>query len=413
MRISLSLLVFAIATLSLHADNWPAWRGPHGNGMCDEKNLPTKWSPTENVVWKVALPDEGNSTPIVWKDRVFLTQATEKGKKRSTICFNTKDGSKRWEQKIEYTENEPTHGTNPHCAASAVTDGEIVVVSHGSAGVFCYDLDGKELWKRDLGKCIHVWGFAASPVIWQDRVFLNFGPGERTFLLAMNKKDGTDIWKKDIPGGKSGIGKGAEWLGSWSTPTVTKIRGRDEVVVSWPEAVRSYDPKTGDELWSCSGLTKLVYTSAQVSDDYVVAMSGYGGAAIGLKTGGKGDLTESNRLWHHAKGNPQRIGSGIIIGEHLYMVNAPGSAMCMEIKTGKKLWEEPRASSEQWSSLVHADGKMYFTTRGGETVVFAAQPKAYEEIARNKLGETANASIAVADGRLFIRTYKNLWCIGK
>src|SRR5580698_10601580 len=195
-RIPLTLFVFMAAAMSVRADNWPAWRGPHSNGMCDEKNLPTKWSDKENVVWKVALPDEGNSTPIIWKDRLFLTQATENGKKRSTICFNTKDGSKRWEKTVEYAEDEPTHKTNPHCSASPVTDGEIVVVSHGSAGVFCYDLDGKELWNRDLGKCIHIWGNASSPVIWQDRVFLNFGPGNPTFLIAMSKKDGKDIWKK-------------------------------------------------------------------------------------------------------------------------------------------------------------------------------------------------------------------------
>jgi outer membrane protein assembly factor BamB len=411
-RIPLALLVFVATSHFLRADNWPAWRGPNGNGECAEKNLPTKWSPTENIVWKVALPDQGNSTPIIWKDRLFLTQATEKGKKRSTICFNIKEGSKRWEKTVEYTEDEPTHNTNPHCSASPVTDGEIVVVSHGSAGVFCYDLDGKELWKRDLGKCIHIWGNASSPVIWQDRVFLNFGPGNPTFLIAMNKKDGADIWKKDIPGGKSGLGKEKDWLGSWSTPTLAKIQGREELVVSWPEAVRSYDPKTGAELWSCKGLTKLVYTSALVSDQYVVAMSGYGGAAIGLKAGGQGDVTESNRLWQHAKANPQRIGTGVFLGEqHIYMVNAPGDAMYIEAKTGEILWKE-RASGEQWSSLVHADGKLYFTTLQGETVVLAAKPK-FEEVARNKLGERTLSSIAVADERLYIRTYKNLWCIGK
>src|SRR5262249_8187001 len=161
-------------------------------------------------------------------------------------------------------------------------------------------------------------------------------------------------------------------------------QGREELIVSWPESVRSYDPKTGDELWSCSGLTKLVYTSALVSDQYVVAMSGYGGSAIGLSTRGMGDVTEKNRLWRPPNAQ-QRIGSGVIIGEHIYMVNEPGTAMCIEAKTGKTLWSE-RAGSSQWSSLVYADGKLYFTTLTGETVIFAAQPK-FEEIARNKLEE--------------------------
>lgn len=448
LRFVLLLVGVALLISPVLADNWPTWRGPHGNGYCDEKNLPTKWSATENVVWKVPLPDEGNSTPIIWKDKIFITQQTQKGKMRSTICFSTKDGSKLWEKTIEYTKDEPTHGTNPHCSASPVTDGEIVVVSHGSAGVFCYDLDGKELWKRDLGECIHIWGFAASPVLWQDRVFLNFGPGERTFLIAMNKKDGSDIWKKDIPGGKSGLGKDKEWIGSWSTPTLAKINGREELVVSWPNTVRSYDPETGHEIWSCDGLTKLVYTSALVSDKYVVAMSGYGGSAIGLSTGGMGDVTEKLRLWRHPNAT-QRIGSGVIMGEHIYMVNENGIAMCIDAKTGKILWQE-RAGGAQWSSLVHADGKLYFITLTGETVVLEAKPE-FKEIARNSLtvrkeekkepkteekkepkteekkdekkdakkepkkdtgGERTLASIAISDGKIYIRTYKYLWCIG-
>src|SRR5580658_7692081 len=115
-----SAIFFALVVLPclVFADDWPAWRGPEGNGYCKETGLPTRWSATENVVWKGALPDEGNSTPVIWKDRLFLTQATEKGKKRSTICFSTKDGGKLWEKTVDYTEEEPTHNTNPHCSAS-------------------------------------------------------------------------------------------------------------------------------------------------------------------------------------------------------------------------------------------------------------------------------------------------------
>src|SRR5437762_1992453 len=134
------------------ADNWPAWRGANADGTTQETNLPLNWSATENVRWKVKLPDRGNSTPVIWGDRIFLTQAIEKKKLRTLMCLHRRDGKLLWQKEVEYKEKEHTHNTNPYCSASPATDGERVVVSHGSAGVFCYDFEGKELWRRDLGK---------------------------------------------------------------------------------------------------------------------------------------------------------------------------------------------------------------------------------------------------------------------
>ena len=255
------------------AGNWPAWRGPDGMGQCAETDLPLRWSTTENVRWKVALPDRGNSTPVIWGNRIFLTQATDKGRKRATVCLDRRDGRTLWERTVDYTRREPTHETNYYCSASAVTEGERVVVSHGSAGVWCYDFDGRELWHRDLGEGLHIWGNAASPVLYQDLVFLNFGPGERTFLIALDKKTGKDVWKVDEPGGRSGDKGQSEWFGSWSTPVAARIGGRDELVMTWPGVVKSYNPRTGDLLWQCSGLAKdkgpdrLVYTSPLVTPE--------------------------------------------------------------------------------------------------------------------------------------------------
>jgi outer membrane protein assembly factor BamB len=430
MSIRLSSVAFTTVLLAAPAlaDNWPAWRGPHANGVCDEKNLPVKWSAkekmvwpfrwlaAENVAWKVSLPDEGNSTPVIWNDRIFITQATSGGRKRSTICFAKKDGKLLWEKTVEYPEKEPTHQTNPYCSASPVTDGQRVVVSHGSAGIYCYDLDGKELWHRDFGKCLHIWGNAASPVIYKDKVFLNFGPGERTFLIAINKSNGNDAWKVDEPGGKLGDKGSSEWIGSWSTPVVAAMNGHDELLLSWPGILKSYDPKNGELRWSCLGLGKdkssdrLVYTTPLATKEMVVAMAGYGGPAMGVKTGGKGDVTETHRLWRQPTG-PQRIGSGVVIGDYVYIVNEPGTAQCIEWKTGKTLWNE-RIGAAVWGSLVYADGRLYVTNVDGDTIIFAAKPK-FETIAKNPLKERTLGSIAVSDGHLFIRTYKNLWCVGK
>lgn len=406
--------LFLLAAGFAIGENWPAWRGPRGDGTSAEKGVPTRWSATENVRWKVKLPSPGNSTPVVWGDRVFLTQSIDKeGTRRAVMCLDRKDGKLLWQKEVPFKGKEPTHGTNPYCSASPVTDGECVVASHGSAGVVCYDMDGKQLWHRDLGEFIHIWGNAASPVLYGDLVFLNCGPGQRTFLLAMDRKTGKDVWKKDEPGGASGLGKDKAWVGSWSTPRLVKVGGQDQLIMTWPEAVKAYNPKTGDVLWTCRGLTKLVYTSPVMNDQVVVAMSGFHGSALAVKLGGKGDVTETHRLWLHKPSNPQRIGSGVIVGEHLYMANAgPGTVQCIELKTGKDLWAGRKLGGNHWGSIVHADGKLYATDQSGTTRIFAAKPE-FELIATNRLGEHTNASPAISNGEIFIRTHRHLWCIGE
>jgi outer membrane protein assembly factor BamB len=379
--------------------------------------LPLKWSSEEGIRWKIDLPDKGNSTPVIWGDRIFLTQATDKGHTRSLMCLDKKDGTKIWEKAVPYKDNEPTHGDNPYCSASPATDGKLVVVSHGSAGVYCYDFKGEELWHRDLGKCHHIWGNAASPVIFDNLVILNFGPGERTFLIALDKKSGDEVWKVDIAGGKLGDKGQEEWLGSWSTPVIAKFKSRDELIMTWPGEVKAYDPKKGTELWSCKGLEKdkavdrLVYTSPLVTEDAVVGMAGFGGAWIAVKPGGSGDVTDSRRLWRHPSA-PQRIGTGLISGKHIYMVDEPGTAQCIDLMTGKTLWTE-KLGSTVWGSLVQSEGRICVTTIEGETIVFAAQPEKFELLAKNPLKEKTLSSIAVSDGCVYIRTYKHLWCVGK
>lgn len=402
------LIVLCFAVVALAA-NWPAWRGPDGQGRCSEKDLPLKWSTTENVRWKVPLPDAGNSTPIVWNDRIFLTQATEKGNRRFVMCLSRADGKLLWQKETPHKEREITHQTNPYCSASPVTDGERVIASLGSAGMVCYDFSGTELWRHELGKLEHIWGNASSPVLYGDLVILWCGPGERQFLLALDKKTGQKVWQTDEPGGKSGIAN-KEWLGSWSTPIIAKVGGQDQLILSVPFKLKGFDPKTGKELWSCSGLTRLAYTSPLYGDGIAVAMSGYLGSALAVKLGGTGDITK-DRLWLHDKKNPQRIGSGVIVGSHVYILNEIGLPQCLDLKTGKDVWQvEQRPGGKSWGSMVAAGDRLYVTNQNGDTLVFRASPK-YELLATNKLDEHTNASLAVSDGELFIRTYKHLWCI--
>jgi outer membrane protein assembly factor BamB len=378
-----------------------------------------RWSTNENIRWRVALPDPGNSTPIVWGNRVFVTQAIAKEGRRLLMCFNRRDGKLLWQQGPTYAEQEPTHETNPQCSASPVTDGTRVIASFGSAGLFCYDFRGRELWRRELGVQRHIWGNGASPVIHGDLCFLNFGPGERTFLVAVNKKTGKTVWQVDDPGGHSGETKPGEekppWIGSWTTPIVIKVGAREELILSWPKRVVAFDPKNGKELWTCAGLNPLVYTSPLYDRGIVVAMGGFMGMSLAVKTGGAGDVTATHRLWHHPK-TKQRIGSGVVHDGHIYILNDPGVAECWELETGKLVWEErlkgPAPKSSNWSSMLLAGDKLYAINQGGDAFVVKASPK-FELLATNSLGESSNSSIAPSDGELFIRTHQALWCVGQ
>lgn len=405
----LAALLAGLAPIAA-AENWPSWRGADGTGHSRERNLPVKWSATENVRWKTPLPGPGMSSPIVWGDRIFLTQALDKaGTQRALLCFDRKDGKQLWQHVVAFAGKESSYDGEPHyCSATPVTDGERVVASFGSAGVVCCDFQGKELWRRDLGTAEHIWGNAASPILYGDLVLLNFGPGERTFLTALNKKTGADVWKVAEPGGKAGGSGAAEWIGSWSTPVLLRLPDHDELIVCWPLAVKAYNPKDGTLLWTCSGSGRLAYATPLVTPEVVVAMSGFNGPYLAVTPGGHGDVTEARRLWRVER-STQRVGSGVLIGEHVYIVNANGTAECIEWKSGKTLWNE-RAGGSVWGSMVAADGRLYVTTQQGETLVLAAKP-AFEVLSRNPLGERSQSSPAISDGEIFVRTYQHLWCI--
>ena len=192
--------VFTVSTmLSATAGNWPGWRGPEGTGMSADKNLPLKWSDKENVRWRVALPGPGNSSPIVWGNRVFVTQAVEKDNRRTLMCFDRANGKLLWQSGVTYAENEPTQENNPYCSGTPVTDGERVYVCFGSPGVYAYDFDGQEAWHRDLGKLNHVFGNAVSTLLYGESCILNFGPDEKARLIALNRKTGQTVWEVEPP----------------------------------------------------------------------------------------------------------------------------------------------------------------------------------------------------------------------
>ena len=406
-RIGLLLTLMSCFVATAVADDWPA-SASTGQGYCSEKKVPFKWSKKENVKWKVPLEDPGNSTPIVWKGKIFLAKK-KGGSVRNLLCFDRTDGKELWRTSVKYADKERNWTPDWYCNASPVTDGERIIVSFGSAGMYCYDFDGELLWKRtDLGKWEHQFGNSSSPIIYGDLAILWCGPNEnkgRNFLLAVDKKTGKTVWEKD------------EKSGSWVTPTIVKVDGHDRLLYCADFKLKSVDPKDGKELWFCDGLTVYVYTSPLYSPklNIAVAMSGYNGSDLAVKLGGTGNITK-DRLWNHPKNIRRSVGSGIIVEDHVYILEENGMPHCYDLESGKEVWhvEKRPGPTTNWGSMVQCGDKLYVLTRDADTLVFAASPK-YKLLATNKIGpgETTNSSLAISNGEIFIRTNQSLWCISE
>lgn len=414
-----------VLTVSACAGNWPGWRGPGGSGVAAEKGLPLHWNTNTNVAWRVPLPERGNSTPIVWGERVILTQAVEGGKRRMLMCFDRSTGKLRWESGVTWTESEPTHEDNPPCTPSPVTDGERIIAWFGSAGLYCCDFGGRELWRRDLGRQEHQWGYASSPVIYRDLCFLNFGPGDRSFVIALDKKTGRRVWQYDVPvmatnvdqqalGGpdpkvfKAATNKLSEIAGSWATPLIVQ----DELIVALPLRLVAFAPRTGKQLWSCGGPNIGAYSSPFHGEGFVgYAGGGFRNNLMVVRPGGRGEV-----LWQQLLGNSQaHLGAGVIYQGHIYLVNTAGIAECFELRSGKTIWTErlltTGTTGASWSSPILAGAHLYVPNRNADVFVLKAAPT-FELLAVNSIGgERMNASLAVSDGCVFIRTDKHLWCV--
>lgn len=415
-RFAAAIVMLLSLNGAARASDWTEFRGPARTGVSSETGVPVAWSRGEGVRWKAALPGPGNSSPVVVAGQVLVTCASDDGRRRGLYAFDRREGRPLWNQVVEYDHEDPTHPTNPYCGSSPAADRQRVVVWHGSAGVHCYGPDGRELWKRDLGTFRHIWGYGSSPVLHGDRVFLNCGPGPRQFVIALDAATGKILWQADEPGGDTGEeeqGKDATkplWVGSWSTPVLATVEGREQLIVALPHHVKGYDPASGAVLWQCDGLGDLVYTDPLIREEICIVMGGFHGPAMGFRLGGSGNITEKNRLWLNKSRNPQRIGSGVITGEHVFVVNEIGLAQCLELKTGRELWKD-RLAGKFWSSLLLAEGRLYATNQEGTTYVFAPRGDELEILETNEIGEHTNATLALSDGQVFQRTFEHLFCI--
>jgi outer membrane protein assembly factor BamB len=417
-------LLFAtiLGSFALAADaaDWPAFRGPNGNGVAPEDAAPPlKWDRETNIAWRVPLDAPGNSSPIVVGDVVYITASDKPGKTLSVLAFDRLTGQELWKQSVTDDQPGPTHNTNPYAAGSPVCDGERLVVWYGQAGLHAYSLDGNPIWSVETPHVKHIWGYGTSPVIHAGRVYLNNGIGPEAAVAAYDVTNGQPIWKTPEPGGDDGSSqKGGGWIGSWSTPNIVTVDGVEQLIVPQSTRVVAYDLADGKILWYCEGLANLprgnlAYTSLMFGDGYAVALGGFNGPAIGFKLGGQGNVTEQNRLWRAERNNPQRIGSAVVLGDNVFLANSgPGIIECLDLKTGEPRWRaRPESGGNFWGSVIHAAGRLYVTNQNGLTLVFAPNPTQFELLAENPLGEHCNATPAVAGKDVFIRTYEGLYGI--
>lgn len=414
-----SVLSITVCASLAAADDWTAFRGPRGDAISKEQNAPTDWGPQKNIQWKVKLPQPGNGSPIVVAGLVFVACAEDvQGKQRSLYAFDRQAGRQVWVRTVNFDKVMPTHDQNTFCGSTPVSDGQRVVVWHASAGLHCYDLQGNEIWSRDLGEFRHMWGYGSSPILYKDRVILHTGPGKRTFVTAINLASGQTIWETEEPldgdGERNSAGK---YMGSWCTPVIARVDGRDQIICGQPTRVNAYDPDTGAIIWSCDGLRgdrgDLVYSSPVIAGDLCVVTGGFSGPAIGFRMGGGGNITQQSRLWRSER-NPQSIGSGVYVDGYIYRPNAgPGTIQCLDPASGDVLWSDRADGGNYWGSIVMAGRLLYVTNQDGTTVVFKPNSQRFDPLAINKLGETCNTTPAISDGQIFLRTDEHLFCIGE
>jgi len=382
---------------------WPRWRGPSGQGVADGAGYPDRWSATRNVVWRTTVPGNGNSSPIVWRDQVFLTTSRENGRRLSIMSYRRSDGQLQWETDVPPGAVERVHRKNTQASSTPTTDGERVYASFGSRGLLAVGLDGTIAWHRELGRIDNYHGTAGSPLLYRDLVIIYQDHSAGSFVAAFDKASGEPVWRATR---QASVG--------WGSPIAVRVDGHDELIVSSERRVTAYDPRTGTELWRCGGNRFEVVPTPVVGHGLIFCASGRAGPTLAIRPGGQGDVTTTHVVWQTARGAPF-VPSPIVYGDYLYTINDMASVVtCFDARTGNVMWQERlgRPSREGFSaSPVAFGGKVFFTNDTGETFVLRAGP-AFELLHTNDIGARTLASPALVDGRWYVRTERELVAIG-
>jgi outer membrane protein assembly factor BamB len=429
-------LAFAMVLgVTVSAADWPQWRGPHGSGIADDKELPQQWSATENVAWKAKLGGVGVSSPIVSGNAVFVTSQIGTGVSRQgprlgqgevagfdrsiasggsswdkvvflVEAFDRVTGRQLWQHRMDAVGPlESVHDKHNLASPSPVSDGQFVYAWFGTGQIVALDMSGKVVWERHIGQQISPfninWGHSSSPTLYEDVLILLCDHTQASYLLGVDKKTGKDKWKVDRGKGRS----------SYTTPFVVQASSGPELVVNSSERVDAYDPRNGTFLWNVGGTNQFPIPVPTFANGVIYMTRGYrSGPYMAVKPGGRGDVSASHVVWEVATGAPY-ISSLVYDAGLLYMATDIGAVSVIEAETGRRLWQE-RVNGLFSASPVAGDGKIYFVSETGEVIVLRAgrQPQV---IARNDMGERLMASPAISNGQIFLRGDGSLFAIGK
>ncbi|MBM4018030.1 MAG: serine/threonine protein kinase [Planctomycetes bacterium] len=384
------------------AEEWPAWRGPRGDGTSSETLVPLAWSASENIAWKARVPGKGHSSPVVWGDRVFVTTCEEQQQTRELLCFDAASGRLVWRRVVLTAPLEKKNNLNSYASGTPATDGRRVwatFLEYPRVQVACYDFEGKELWRRSPGEFHSMHGYCSSLLPYKDMVILNADQDAEAYIAAFDGATGRERWRIDRPNRTR----------SYVPPVVFEAAGKRQMVLAGSKCVASYDPDTGRQHWIVDGPTDQFVASAVFAEGLFFITGGYPSLhLIAIRPDGSGNVTESHVAWHERK-SPAYVPSPIAAGPHFFVVSDAGTASCLEARTGRYLWSE-KLGRHHSASPVSAAGRLYFLDDDGQMFVVRAAGK-FEVLAKNALGEQCRASPAISRGRLFIRGAENLYCI--
>jgi outer membrane protein assembly factor BamB len=431
------LLVSMLAAAAAGAQNWPQFRGPGAGGVADGRPLPARWDVEKgvNIAWKTPVPGISVSSPIVWGDRVFVTTAISSDPKAAfrhglfgdvepskdtsehtwkVYCLDKRTGKVLWEQVAHQgVPKTKRHPKSSQASSTPATDGRHLVAFFGSEGLYCYNLEGKLLWKREFGNLNagwfydpdYEWGVASSPIIYKDRVILQVDIQKDSFVAAHALEDGRVLWKTP-----------REEIPSWGTPTVVSGKGRAELVTHASKFIRAYDPDTGHELWRLGPNSEVTAPTPFAAHDLIFVTNGYRviQPIYAIRPGASGDISlqqgkDSSEFiaWRKTQGGPY-MPTPVVYGDLLYVVSNNGILAAYAAKTGERVYQERLGKGGAYSaSPVAGDGKLYFTSEDGEVYVVRAGPK-YELLGMNPVGEVCMATPALSDGMIVLRTMKNV-----
>jgi outer membrane protein assembly factor BamB len=401
--------------MMLSSEDWPQFRGPSGQGISQEKNLPVSWSETEGVLWKTAIPGEGWSSPIVFDNKIYITSACDSGVSCRILAIDLASGSITWNREVFQQQAGQKEMRNSYATPTPVTDGKAIYAAFNDGSMVAVDTHGQLLWQNRQFKFYSQHGLGVSPILFQNLVIIPHDgsspapntqigwqePWDKAYILALDKSNGKVVWQA-----KRGLSRIAH-----VTPAVIHYQGKSQLASGAGDVIQGFDLATGDRIWTAASKGEGVVPSIVFGDNLIFSASGFGDPTIrAIRMGGTGTITDTHLAWE-VKENVPMIPSFIYQKPYLFTITENGMVMCLQAASGQIVWTH-RLSGKFSASPVYADGKIYFLSEKGKTPIIEAAP-AFKQISESRIDGTCRASIAVSNGKILIRSDSHLYCIGR